>query len=258
MRMIVGILRVTCVLLFLGLIYLWGRSSGGQDRIGWSWIGPAGQTTMRTVDTGSGSIGLFIYDGGPDAMYVGRDGYYFQYTPASRNGGSVPEGFLGFRYKHQAGINPQGVWERWRKVMVPYALLVGLVAATRAVGAKMASDKSSSVGRSLPDLRLQSSRSASPLPRVRRWDLSGVDRANHDTSLLVNRREQPGRKRRSPLAVPSRTMAAPAQRPTAEAAGLPTLESELPCDTSCPTNRPLILAAPSVGTCWRSLLCCSR
>lgn len=136
MRMIAGILRVACVLLFLGLIYLWGRSSGGQDRIGWSWIGPAGQTTMRTVDTGSGSIGLFVYDGGPDAMYVGRDGHYFQYTPASRNGGSVPEGFLGFRYKHQAGINPQGVWERWRKVMVPYALLVGLAALPPALWAR--------------------------------------------------------------------------------------------------------------------------
>jgi len=136
MRAIVIILRVACVLFFLGLIYLWGRSSGGHDRIGSSWIGPAGQSTMRTVDAGGGSIGVFVYDGGPDAAYVGKAGYCFEYTPASRSGGSVPEGFLGFRYEHRAGINPHGAWERWRKVMVPYALLVALAGLPPALWAR--------------------------------------------------------------------------------------------------------------------------
>jgi hypothetical protein len=57
-----GVLRVMCVLLSLALIYLSGRSSAGQDRIGWEWIGPAREVTIRTIISGRGSAGLFLLE----------------------------------------------------------------------------------------------------------------------------------------------------------------------------------------------------
>ncbi len=163
MRVIGGILRVACVLLSLSFIYLWGRSTGGQDRIGWTWMGPAGESTTRNLDTGGGSIGLFFHDGGPDPAYAGRDGHYFNYVPASRNGGSVPDGFLGFRFEYHERTNPQGVSERWGRAMMPYALFVILTALPPALWARrwvrtqrrLASDRCRTCGydlRGLPHL----------------------------------------------------------------------------------------------------------
>lgn len=136
MKPVGTILRVTCVLLFLGLIYLWGRGSAGQDQIGWSWVGPNREMTLRRVTSGRGSVGLFLLDAGPGAAY-GGDGYSFTYTPASRSGTSVPEeSLLGFRFHQQTQTDARGVSSRWTFAMVPYALLAALAALPPALRAR--------------------------------------------------------------------------------------------------------------------------
>jgi hypothetical protein len=116
-----GVSLLLCVL----LIALWGRSTAGEDRVGFFHCSPDGSDTMYTLHSGNGSIGAFLATGGPGFLEPGwQPGWHFEASLATMTTHSVPPGFLGFRYSSISGPNSNGAPSTSTYIMIPYALLI--------------------------------------------------------------------------------------------------------------------------------------
>src|SRR5436309_3340352 len=93
-----NILTAVSLLLCLLLIALWGRSTAGDDRIGFTRVNPDQSDATYKLQSGAGSIGVFLAKGGPHYVDGFAAGWYPEASLAPNTSQTVPPGFLGFRY----------------------------------------------------------------------------------------------------------------------------------------------------------------
>ena len=118
MRAVRRFLPAVSLLICLLLIALWGRSTVGDDYVGFTRVRPGrGSFTCKLYSAG-GSIGLFFvwYSSGFDSGWA--PGWYYQPSWAPNTTHAAPPGFLGFRYTAKSGTENGAVFTVTR-AMVP-------------------------------------------------------------------------------------------------------------------------------------------